>query len=63
MPPKPYGDIGLSSTIEATAPGWSIAYCSTTPPPSDQPSRCTGCPARHQAALGEQRVQVVGIIA
>src|SRR5580693_3469397 len=45
VPPKPYGDIGLSRTIDATASGWSIVYCSTTPPPSDQPSRCTGRPA------------------
>ena len=45
VPPKPNGDMGLSSTIDATVPGWSIAYWSTTPAPSDQPSRCTRCPA------------------
>jgi len=42
VPPNPNGDIGLSSTIDATVPGWSIAYRMTIPPPSDQPSRCTG---------------------
>ena len=37
VPPKPYGETGACS-VRLSAP-WSIAYCMTTPPPIDQPTR------------------------
>jgi len=58
VPPKPNGDMGLSRMTDAAVPGWSAAYCRATPPPSDQPSRCSG-PGPGPEALGQQRVEVV----
>ena len=55
VPPNPNGDTGSTSVSDATrcAPGRSTRYCSTTPPPMLQPTRCTR--SRPRASMAAAR--------